>query len=637
MTFEELGIKTKSRVGRFYTTCPKCSDSRKAENKKKECLTVNDEPGNQWCKCHNCYWAVNLAAYERSQKIYEQAKMPSVRATIYSAPINEFLASRQISPATALSLGVYETKGGGESIICYPYYQKHQLKNVMFRRVNYVKGESEGPREWQIKRTDEVQTESIFWGLDEYDPEHWECIIVEGQTDRMTWVECGFKNVLSIPMGGIAPGSVSDKKLEFINEDFKTLTATCKRFYVITDNDEVGVATREAITARIGKHRCYKTTLPFGYKDSNEVYAGNVKKNLDPLGKKGIQELYDIAIPYPIEGIIRLMDVREEVMLLSKEGPKKGYLTGVPLLDETLSLKEKLMMVVTGIPAMGKSTWVRWYVTQLSKTNPELSWGLFTPENRPVMREYLRICEVYQGQSATPKYVNSMSNEVLEKAMRWTNDHFMIMSPERRNFFSFQKENPKTLKNLFGYIRTLRDRYGIKGFVIDAFNKIEHERDTRQPEEQYIGMVLDMILEFLDVEDMMGIIVAHPYKMEAKPNGNYQVPGLYHIKGSSAWNERADIGVAIHRNKFINENDGMKGTKESWVRDYYAPTMVDINKMKFDELGQEGQIEMYLDIRNGYRFTQAKPKYYISKEKPLIENTTEETFDPTNETQILPF
>lgn len=629
MTFEDIGIQTKGKVGRFYMVCPKCVDARKAENKKKECLTVNNEPNNQWFSCHNCEWKGNLKAYERSEKIYAKAHMPIVKTSIFTKPISEFLALRQISPSTALNLGIYEwsfkAKNGEEiNAICYPYYVNHSLRNVMFRRVDYVKGVSKGPREWQIKYEEgQVETESVFWGLNEYDREHNECIIVEGQTDRMTWVECGFKNVLSVPMGGINPNSKdNEKKLSFINDEFREITSQCKKFFIFTDNDEVGKATREALAQKLGKNKCYRSALPFKYKDSNEVYAGNVEKGLDPLGRKGIEDIFNSAQPYPVEGIITVLDLSEEIDSFVKGVVQKGYLVGEKNLDSVLSIKEKLMMVVTGIPAMGKSTWVRWYATQLSKHNPELSWGMFTPENRPPQREIVKICECYQGQTAMQNYNNAMSTEQLNRAKQWTHEHFKLISPERRNFFSFQKEAPKTLKNLFGYIRTLRDQYGITGFIIDAFNKIEHERESKMAEDLYIGMILDMILEFLDYENMMGIIVAHPYKMESLPSGNFRIPNLYNIKGSSAWNERTDIGVVVHRNKFVNENENLKGVKEKWVRDQYAPTIIDIAKMKFDELGQEETIEMFLNTRAGYRFQSDKPKYYSEakvKEEPKIE------------------
>jgi twinkle protein len=504
----------------------------------------------------------------------------------------------------------------------------------MFRRVGYIKGISEGPREWQIKRTEEVQTESVMWGLNEYNKDHPECIIVEGQTDRMSWVECGFKNVISIPMGGIQPSKDGsevkvqelDKKLAFLNDEFREITATCKKFILITDADPVGILTRDILASAIGKNKCHKVTLPYKYKDSNEVLAGNMQTNLEALGKLGLLEVMATEKPFPIEGIIQLNDIREELILMTKQGPKRGYITGHNVeLDKILSNREKLLTTVTGISGHGKSTWVRYYTTMLSLTNPHLRWGIFTPENRPMKREFLRICEVQQGKSSWPGHVNSMSNIELNAAMDWVNEKFFLLSPEHRNYFSFEKEKPKTLKNLFGYIRTLKDRYGISGFVIDAFNKIEHERDGKQAEENYIGMILDMILEFLDAEDMMGIIVAHPTKMEAKLNGNFPIPNLFNVKGSSAWNERSDIGISIHRNKFkqVDQEDEFGKKVKNWVQDPYAPTSVTICKMKFDELGEENMVESYLNIRNGYRFVEKIPNYYDAKQSPFITNTIE--------------
>ena len=117
----------------------------------------------------------------------------------------------------------------------------------------------------------------------------------------------------------------------------------------------------------------------------------------------------------------------------------------------------------------------------------------------------------------------------------------------------------------------------------------------------------------------------------------FRSPDLTSVKGGSAWSERADIGVAVHRNKFVNINDGVKGAKEKWERDQYAPTLLDINKMKFEEDGREDTVQMWLDIRAGFRFSSRKPQWIANKEAALVEETTKENFDPGNEQQELPF
>jgi twinkle protein len=419
-------------------------------------------------------------------------------------------------------------------------------------------------------------------------------------------------------MGGIAPDSKSyEKKLGFINKEFMDYTKDVSRFILAIDNDDVGKNTEAILANALSPDRCFRVVYPYKYKDSNEVYAGDVGKDLEPRGKAGIKELYESAKPYPIAGIIRLRDVSAEVRILAEDGLKKGFVTGEKDWDDHLSLREKLMMVVTGIPKMGKSTWWRDYSIKQCRNNEDMKWAMYTPESRPMRREYLKLMENYAGMGSNPKWKNSMSMDQYKAAERWVDERYILIAPENKNFYNFNKKDtkPKTLDNLFDYFKTLKRNEGIFGFSIDAWNKIDHQRPSGVSETDFISRELDRVLEFCDVHSMCGVIIAHPAKQEKIAGNNYEIPTMYDIKGSSAWNEKADIGVSIHRYKNVNQNENIKGAKPLWKKDPFAPTICSVLAVRFDELAKEGEFETFMDWRKGDRFYSDKRPWMVEQEQ----------------------
>lgn len=614
MTLEEVGIKTKQQAA-YVTTCPNCSSGRKPENRKLECLSVKVLPEYSIWNCHNCSWSGSTLDHEKYEGVRNESRMPKEKKNMYSKQVLDWLATKQISGEVAMEDGVYEVDGyGGNKEVAFPYYYKNQLVNVMFRRLVY--DATKQSKVYQIGK--KYGTLTCFWGLHKLDLEkNKDVIITEGQTDRLTWLQCGYTNVLSIPMGASKSNSNIDKKLEFITDPYiLKLFQGVRRFYVAMDGDETGIAFKEVLIDKLGRTRCFVIAYPPGYKDSNEVYAGDVKKNLDPKGKTGIEDLYKESQPYPIRGIIRFNDVRPYLDQLSNKGFEKGYITNKKEYDELISVKRKLLMGITGIPGQGKSAVSRDYLVNLCKTNSWMKFALFTPESRPPQREYAKLTEVYMGKSHWEYHPNAMNRAEKDHGYNWVSSRFVIVNPTTKNYENLSSDKnsrPQSLINLLYYFKHLKNSLGIFGFVIDAWNKIDHFQPQGISETNFVSKQLDYILDFLDLEDLFGLIIAHPTKMERARGGNYKMPSLYDIKGSSAWNEKLDIGAIAYRKKYFNTGRKNSDGDEIWEIDKTAPTTFRIEKMKFDELGEEGEVDMYMDKRNGDTFSSKKPPIFMNE------------------------
>jgi hypothetical protein len=174
------------------------------------------------------------------------------------------------------------------------------------------------------------------------------------------------------------------------------------------------------------------------------------------------------------------------------------------------------------------------------------------------------------------------------------------------------------MESLLQYLIYLKKTEDIFGFVIDAWNKIEHEQPKNQTDTTFISKQLDYLVNFCDVYDVHCILIAHPTKIE-KVGINYRMPCLYDIKGSSAWKEKPDIGVIIHR--YINKKKKPEDIPDDATDDdkimidKEAPNIVTTEKIRFEEIGKLGKVKMNMDFSKGGRFYIMEDK----KSKPAIE------------------
>ncbi len=644
MEFIDLGIRSDPARVRDSVICPKCNESR-TKHKNQKCLTVNNEPDNRWFKCNHCGWSGNLEILTRYDQVRMNAKMPKHVGPerTFSQAFSKYLATRGLSPKTLAEGKVYETTEG--SLIGFPFYQGFTLVNVKFLNLNPKPGK---PKWFQL--AGKHGTKVCFMGMqdlviDKEDPgqrkEPNEVTISEGEWDMYTWKECGINNSLSVPMG--APNAKAKdfhKEFQYIHDDgyFKAIAKYVDTFYISVDDDDPGRVLKENLVKILGPQRCKIVTYPEGYKDINDVNKGNKEKELPALGKEGVLQAYKDAKPYPLKGIIRAKQLSDDLRMFRKDGLQPGFGIGIPEIDAQFTIKIPHISFWTGIPGMGKSTVLRWYLTELLKHNPDENFkiALFTPEQRPTAREVVKLAEVMLGKRYQEGHPDSMTDKEIADIEQFIHRHFFFIGPDRFNFESFsgsiRKDRVNTMQSIFEYIAHLAKTENIFGYVIDAFNKLEFDHPSHVTETKFISEILDYFLDFNVAHNVHGFIVAHPVKTSKDNNGNYSFPSLYDIKGSSAWNEKADVGNIIHRYKFRKKDEASEDTDDDMLYEAKKamPTYLKTEKLRFKELGKESIIRLEIDKYE--RFTVhpddvGKHMEYVTEEVPDPGQKTIELWD----------
>ncbi len=97
---------------------------------------------------------------------------------------------------------------------------------------------------------------------------------------------------------------------------------------------------------------------------------------------------------------------------------------------------------------------------------------------------------------------NSMSDELYQKAMRFAEKHFFIIAPNKTHYEDFggklTPDKVNTIDSIQKYLIYLKKTENIYGYVIDAWNKIEHLQPKWQTETQFISEQLDRLIDFND-------------------------------------------------------------------------------------------------------------------------------------------
>lgn len=555
MMFSDFGIIVNKSKGQVKTKCPKCSHDRK--KKSDPCLSVNIDEGI-W-NCHNCGWKGTLKQnnYMKEIKYIRPTKQP--KYSNYTDDVLNFFKLRGISESTLISCRVsegmeYMPQLGRETFtLQFNYYRDNELINIKYR---------DARKNFKLVK----DAEKILYGLDDikgYD----EVIIVEGEMDKLAYYEAGYKNCVSVPNGA------SNMKMEYLNDFPDDL----KKVYVATDNDEPGRKLAEELSRRIGRDICYR--VDFGeHKDANEYLEKN----------KSLKETIEKAKAYPLEGVIGVDSISLDIDDLYSNGLSRGDTTGHINFDRLFSFATSQLTVITGVPTHGKSNWLEYMCMKLA-SNSDWKFGIFSPEHYPLQLHFSVLAEKFIGKTfrKVSKY-ERMTKSDLNFAKKFISSRFNWIRPDGDVF---------TIDAILEAAAGLVKRHGIKGLIIDPYNKI-HANIGSQSETQYINDFLTKLTIFKQKYDIHIFLVAHPRKMQKKDNGLYDVPTLYDIAGSANFYNQVDNGITVYRN-FETEC-----------------THVYVQKVKFRHIGELGEACFKYNLQNG--------RYYELQEHPDNESYAKE-------------
>lgn len=395
-------------------------------------------------------------------------------------------------------------------------------------------------------------------------------VIVEGEYDRLTAIQCGFPLTVSPPDGAPPPPDPnkprereereqddSTGKFEFMYLARLELAAI-KRFIIAVDNDAPGKHLESEIVRRLGPARCSFVEYPAGCKDLNDVLMQH--------GEGEVARVLNSARPYPVHGLFRLEDYPDRPRI-------QCFASGWADFDQHFQIFPGANVVVTGIPSHGKSTWVLNWLTNLSERygwrhaviSPEMP---VVPSLRDKMRrQYLR-SQIYERDG-----MFSVGRDFIARADGFINENFVFIEPDP----AAGEDDELSVDWVLGKAGDALLRYGVNTLFIDPWNELEHALERGMTETQYINRNLRKINRWGKRHGVATIIAAHPTK-EVGKEGKARRPTPYDIDGGAHWYNKPDGVIVIHR------PDAAVAESEVYVA-----------KVRHDETGKKGGLRLSFD------------------------------------------
>ena len=514
--FLNIGVQPKGNRLEQKVVCPNCIRIGKT-NVKDTCLSINLESGLY--NCHKCSWSGCVKPKDFKPMYVKPTKQ---NFTKLSDKALELFTQRGISQSVVIENKIAMSKDG-QSII-FPYLKNGELINYKQRfldKKDFRQGKDAEP---------------IMYNYDRCNGQK-EIIICEGEFDCMAFEEAGYTYVTSVNQGAPNENDKNiDKKLECITTCYE-MFENAEKIYLATDNDANGRRLKDELIRRLGAERCFSIDLS-DCKDANEYLIKYNKLKLSDLIKN--------AKEIPIDGIFTAENEKLSMLDSFHNGKKRGQTTHWEDIDKAWTWRTGEVTIWTGYQNEGKSLFLQ-SLCLLRAFHDNEKFAFFSPENIPVGDFFDDMIETFVGKSTDPYFKqNQMSELEYLKSIDFVSNHFFLIYPSKDFEFETILEKAKYLVR----------KKGIRHFIIDPYNTVEHKLKPGEREDLYISRFMSELKRFALQNDIGIHLVAHQLTPQKDANGRYLRPDLNRIKGGGTFSDKADnVNFVWRPNRALDFSD----------------------------------------------------------------------------------
>ena len=357
--------------------------------------------------------------------------------------------------------------------------------------------------------------EPVLFGWQAVPADAREIVITEGEIDALSMAAYGWP-ALSVPFGG----GGGAKQTNWIEAEFDRLDRF-ERIYLALDMDEPGETAARLIAERLGRHRCYRVTLP--HKDANDCLVAGVPA--DEIGR-----CLAGAATYDPEGLRLPSQYGEAVIGLfwPQEGMCVGYRTPYGKLGDKLLFRPSEVTVWSGASGDGKSQIlsdcaVGW-VAQGSRI-------CLSSLEMPPAQTLKRMVKQALG-------VDRPTEAAIRDALAWLDAGLILYGVTG-------KVKVEALLEVFDYARA---KYGCDQFVIDSLMRLGSAGDDYNGQEGAMFRLVDWAM----ARGVHVHLVAH----SRKGDRDRGAPNTEDVKGAMEVGANAANIVTIWRNRRAEETAG---------------------------------------------------------------------------------
>ena len=548
-----------NKNGENQMPCPECSQNRRKKHIK--CFSYNAEKEVGYCNhCETRFVKHN----PHEEKQYIKPTLEWKNFTKLSENAVKYFESRKISQKTLLSMNIGEKKEYIPQLekevncIFFPYFKNCELINTKFRDAR--------------KNFKLISGAELIWF--NYDciqkciEQKGELVIVEGEFDALSIIQSGHEFVVSVPNGA------NIGKMEYFDSSFELLNKV-ETFILAVDNDLKGIELKNELIRRLGFEKCKIANFK-QYKDANEYLVA--------LGGESLYNELKTAKILKARDVYEVADFENELDAYFENGLPQGKTIDIPELDEKIRWLTGHYATVTGSPASGKSEFIDFVCARLNLLH-QWKIGYYSPESAPLAVHFSKVFSKFSGFKFGKKYNHSES------------DRYYVQDYINENYFWVNPVDDIKLDDILAKFEYLVRAKGVKVFVIDPFNRIETDQDYLHDKLLYIKKTLKKIISFVNKNDCLLFLIAHPTKLQKTKEGKFPMASMYDISGSADFFNMTSYGISVRREQ------------DDETLEFLSYGQVAISKAKLNEtMGSTGIWEFRYNINNGRYITDNKNK-----------------------------
>ena len=350
---------------------------------------------------------------------------------------------------------------------------------------------------------------ATLWGHWLVDDNTTAVLITEGEVDAMSVDQmCPDIPTLSMPTGA--------SNLDWINNDYERLQQF-EKIYILTDMDTAGEQAAQKIAKRLGLTRCFRVSLPSGYKDANDYLHSKGH------GKPDFSQLLDEAKTYDPKQLRSVSEftggIAEEIERFKQESESNNFIWP----ELPFRFRQGEMTVVTGYPGHGKSQCVYQMVLhEMMENNRRVCIASF---EIPAKNMLFNLMWMHFGRSPQA--------DTFAESLKVFEDKLWFIESDEDTTASWS-----TLKEDFLYANK---RFGCDLFVVDALMHI-----TKKGDAEGTDLVAKQAAKFCVNNDTSMLLICHA---DAKKRGNDHVADVEDVLGGQGIGGAAHNVVSVWRNK----------------------------------------------------------------------------------------
>lgn len=426
--------------------------------------------------------------------------------------VREYLNKRKISNET---IDILDISADNKGNIVFNYYDTDdELVLVKYRPARTVqKGE---PKTWCQSGAD---TSNVLWNMSHVRPSG-TLLICEGEIDCASFIEAGFYQSVSIPLGA--------QNLKWIEENWDFLQGF-DTIIIAGDGDKAGQKMTKEACARLSftnvKYLEYPDEYIFRDENNNPIKRTATKDANAVLQTYGAAYLFNLVLnakETPIDSVIKMSNV-EEMNVYEMDGIE----VGIKKLDDALiKIFCGGITIITGKASAGKTTFLNQIA--LSAMDQGMPVFLFSRELVNAMSK-----DWYKTVGAG---IRNMHQIIIEDKRTGKPRKVWVVNKEakaqmdnhyRDMLYVYRDDASNDAESLINTMEQLARRRGVKCFMIDNLMTVllpeDKEGGTNGAQTKFISELTRFSIKY----NAIVILVAHPRKTQSG-----QEIGLDDISGS---------------------------------------------------------------------------------------------------------